>query len=125
MGRPPYPRDWHAAAANATFAFYRPIRPEPDATWAGGYGYSDDSPNHIGVAALVRGAEVTVDTSVRERRRMPPGMEQRNRVSEAIFHQLAADDTLLDLPATVRIESEERVIDVNGLNGRVRRRPGR
>jgi hypothetical protein len=55
-----------------------------------------------------------VDTSVRERRRMPPGMEQRNRISEAIFHHLAADDTLLDLPATVRIESEERLIEVDG-----------
>lgn len=105
--------DWRKVAAAAGFVFYRPSWPQPDSTWAGGCGFNGDVPSRVGVSATVDGAEVSVDTTPIGRRHHP-GLEQRGRIAEAIWHHLLADLAPVELPATVRIEPEDHVVDVGG-----------
>jgi hypothetical protein len=45
-----------------------------------------------------------------------PGLEQRDRIAQAVWHHLLADADVVSLPLEVRIDSEERAIAVDGVD---------
>ncbi len=61
------PRDkssWASADAQASFAWFTPIQPQPMQTWAGGFGWDPAGSSALEVLAVCDGVEVSVETRV-------------------------------------------------------------
>jgi len=105
---------WRDAAAVASFLAHRPVDPAPDFVWLGGCGTSGNQTSHLGISGRLDGADVEIDTMLSDRWARRPGLEQRDRIAQTVWHDLFADDDIVSLPLEVRIDSADRVITVDG-----------
>lgn|GEM_PF-4164982 len=104
---------WAAAAAQASFVWFTPIRPQPLHAWAGGFGWDPTGPNTVEVVAECDGVEVSVETRVVDDR-WTAGPGQRMMAHEQIWRALAEGVGPLSLPMTIVLEPDDRTIVVDG-----------
>lgn len=99
---------WHAAAALAPFSFYEASNGTE--RWAGGFA-GDGS--LVEVISLVGGDEVSVQTS-RTEPELPQHLRRRAAVHDLLWNHVLGGDGDLDLPYSVTIDADDRVVRVNG-----------
>ena len=113
MASPNDKSSWAAAAAQASFAWFTPIQPQPLHTSAGGFGWSSAGPSTLEVVAVCDGVEVSVETRVVDDR-WTDGVGQRMMVHEQIWRALADGIGPLSLPMTIVLEPDDRMVVVDG-----------
>ena len=102
---------WRDAAANADFVFYRPIRPAPDAVWAGGYGWGPGwAATHLGIQARIADREVSVDTSNDVQR-----VDTRLRVADELSRFVLEHPDPVGLPWRIDVSPETRTVLVDDI----------
>jgi hypothetical protein len=111
--RPSGRRRWHEAADRAGFTFFEPVSSDRTHLWAGGFGWGTDEPQHLGIQALVSGAEIGVETSIPIGRDTEDSRTRRLAV-DLLFHFLLDDDEALNLPLVIKLVPEVRAIAVAG-----------
>lgn len=105
---------WHDAADRAGFTFFEPVSPGRSSVWAGGFGFEGrDVTSRLGVVACVDDVEVQVDTS-RPGPRLPPDVRVRMMVHDLLFRHILGGDTDFELPMSIEVVADDRVIAVAG-----------
>ena len=114
-GSAPHDRHgWHDAADRAEFTFFEPVSPGRTAVWAGGFGFDGrDTTSHVGIVASIDDVEVRVDTS-RSGPRSPRDARVRMMVHDLLFHRLWEGCSELELPLSIEVVADDRVIAVAG-----------
>lgn len=99
---------WHAAAGLVPFSFYEASN--GSVRWAGGFA-GDGS--LVEVISLVDGDEVSVQSS-RTEPELPQHLRRRAAVHDLLWNHVLGGDGDLDLPYSVTIEADDRVVSVDG-----------
>jgi hypothetical protein len=106
---------WHDAADRAGFTFFEPVSPGRTSVWAGGFGCEGrDATSHLGVVASIDGVEVQVDTT-RPGPRVTRDARVRAMVHDLVFHHVWDSWSDLELPLTIEVVADDRMIAVAGL----------
>ena len=81
--------------------------------WAGGFGWSANEPNHVGIHALIDGVEVGVDTSV-PNPRSSADVRRRLSVIDLVHNYVLNGIPRLLPPVSITVLPDDRTIPVAG-----------